>query len=133
MLGVIFRGVDGAVRMVRRRVDGIEAQRRPAAVDDVVPGAGGHEYRVAAEGASDAVHFLARPAEADERAALFDAQELVGIRVQLDSDVSADGYRHQRHLQVGACPYRFAEALVPRGLARDVYHRRIRTEIRGLC
>ena len=91
MFGVRFRRMHRSARMVRRRVDRVEPQRRPAAVDDVVPCPRGHEHRVAGERAAKVAHLLARPAEADEPAALFDAQELVGIRVELRSDIAADG------------------------------------------
>ena len=86
-LGVRFRAVHGAVRVVGRRVERVELELVRPGVDHVVPDAGGNDERPVVAYVVGLVDRILGAAELEAGLALLDADELVVLGVDLEPDV----------------------------------------------
>ena len=89
-LGIIKRAMHLARRMVHGRVDGVQAHRFAAGVDDVVPHAGGDLDRPVVGDVLLEVQLVLRGAHHAAALARLDAQELIVVRVHLQPDRLSD-------------------------------------------
>src|SRR5450756_2557247 len=90
--------------VVLRRVDGVDLHRLVADVGDVVPAAGRNDDAPAVGYLLVEGQLVLAGSHLGSTAAAVEPNELVGVRVLLQSDVAVDRNRHEGDLQVVAAP-----------------------------
>lgn len=128
-LCVLLGALNRAERVLRRRVNGIHLKRRVPDIDQIVPCSRRNDESTFTVHLAAAIHFVfARTGNGERRSAL-DAQELVGMAVNLGSDVSAHGNAHERYLQMFSRPQRGSVIVVAFCGAFHVNRERFAAEI----
>jgi len=129
-LGLRLCPVNGSIRMIGRRVDGIQLQRSVSGIDQIMPRARRYENSEIIEYRLLEVQIFFRVSHQRQALTVLHAQKLIDVRVNLQSNVASDGNAHQSKLQMVPCPQGGAKrVIVQRGL-RDVRNERGRAEVR---
>ena len=110
------RAVYRARRVLRRRVDGVNFERLPPRVHEVVVSVRGYDERPAVAYRLAEIHVVRAVAHQHQPLSLLHADELVEMRVHLKADVLSGAQAHQRELQVLSRPHRGAVIVVAFGL-----------------
>ena len=104
-----------------------------ADVDDVMPCAAGDKKTVTLAKLNLRVQTILIVAHANQSNTCFHANELVCVRVNLQTDISAGGNTHESHLQIRSSPEGRAEILIVLGGTHDVRRDWPRTMIGAAC
>ena len=122
--------MDGALGMLRRRIDRGKRQWAVPGIKDIVPRAARHENAVPrAEAVADIQVFPAR-SHADHSLSAFHTDELIRVGMHFRANVTAGRDTHQRHLQMMSRPKRAAEIMVMPRRARYIDNKWIAPVIR---
>ena len=81
-LGLLHR----SERMLRRRVDGIEFQRRATDIADIMPGARRNQNGIVSVSLLLAIQIVFTPSHLDQGTSVFDSDKLIQIIVHFQSD-----------------------------------------------
>jgi len=119
---VTLRYVHRSSGVMGRGVNRIQLDRNLADVGEVVPPSRGNEDRAPGAHVGCEVRNVPGSAHGHQSASLFDADELVGVRVNLKANVSPDGYAHDGQLQMLARPEGGAEIGVLKGGVLNVQY-----------
>ena len=104
-----------------------------ADVDDVVPCTAWNKQSISLTELYLCVQTILIAAHANQRNTCFHANELVCVRVNLQTDISAGGNTHESHLQIRSSPEGRAEILIVLGGTHDVRREWPRTMIGAAC
>ena len=92
------RLMNGAVRMLRRGIDGIQLNRRPASIDQVVPCSGRDDKGVILAHAGLKIQVVLCLPHVHNTLPCLNANELVQVWMHFQPDIPSDVYAHQGKL-----------------------------------
>lgn len=122
-IGIRFGGMDGAIQMFGRTIDGVKLERLRTPADDVVPGAGRNDDAVIR------LHPVADAINPDFAFARFDTKKLVTILMGFDPNLVTRLYRHQDQLQVCSRVENAAEITVFLGQSLDIVYKALHSDV----
>ena len=109
MLCVYLCPVNRTSGVLGRGIDRGKLQHPVSGVDDVVPGSLGNQNHVPGMKTVAMLQVLPIFPHADPGQPILNADELVGVRMQLQTDFPPEGNTHHRQLQVISRPQRLAK------------------------